>query len=171
MDFAQAGFGIVGKNFKVLDDAAECLDFDLCSAGPLAGNNGTSFNPQHLQHLGNLTPSNLQEYYEKAAFFASSSLYEPFGLAVLEAAGHGTPLVLSDIPTFRELWDGAAYFVEENTASAWSRALQDLMNSPEQRTALGQQALSRSISYSVENMVAKTHALHARLNAAKVCAA
>jgi hypothetical protein len=35
---------------------------------------------------------------------------EPFGLAVLEAAQAGCPLVLSDLPGFRELWDGAALF-------------------------------------------------------------
>ena len=37
--------------------------------------------------------------------------FEPFGLAVLEAARAGCALVLSDIATFRELWDGAALFV------------------------------------------------------------
>jgi glycosyltransferase involved in cell wall biosynthesis len=36
------------------------------------------------------------------------SLYEPFGLAVAEAARAARPLVLSDIPTFRELWGDAA---------------------------------------------------------------
>ena len=44
-----------------------------------------------------------------------TALYEPFGLAVLEAAQAGCALVLSDIPTFRELWDGAALFVAAAT--------------------------------------------------------
>ena len=42
--------------------------------------------------------------------------YEPFGLAVLEAAQAGMRLVLSDIPSFRELWDGAATFVASRRA-------------------------------------------------------
>ncbi len=49
--------------------------------------------------------------------FVSTSLYEPFGLAVLEAAQAGCPLVLSDIATFRELWDGAAIFFPPGDAS------------------------------------------------------
>ena len=46
--------------------------------------------------------------------------YEPFGLAVLEAAQAGCALVLSDIPTFRELWNGAAQFVPPGDDAARS---------------------------------------------------
>ena len=53
----------------------------------------------------------------RAAIFVSSSVYEPFGLAVLEAAGSGAALVLSDIPTFRELWDEAALFAPPGDAA------------------------------------------------------
>ena len=48
-------------------------------------------------------------------------VYEPFGLAVLEAAGAGAALVLADIPTFRELWDDAALFVAADDAAALRR--------------------------------------------------
>ena len=63
---------------------------------------------QHYQELA--------EHYDTAILptrpiFVSVSRYEPFGLAVLEAAHAGCALVLSDIPTFRELWQGAASFV------------------------------------------------------------
>ena len=54
----------------------------------------------------------------RTAVFVSPALYEPFGLAVLEAAQAGCALVLSDIPTFRELWDGVALFVAPVIARA-----------------------------------------------------
>ncbi len=64
--------------------------------------------------------------YAAATVFASMARYEPFGLAVLEAAQAGMRLVLSDIPTFRELWDGAAIFVGDEAGTCprhWMHAL------------------------------------------------
>ena len=46
----------------------------------------------------------------------STALHEFQGLAVLEAASAGCALVLSDIPTFRELWDGATHREERYAA-------------------------------------------------------
>ena len=58
--------------------------------------------------------------------------YEPFGLAVLEAAQAGCALVLADIPTFRELWDGAAVFVPaDDAAGASPPRSQALLDAPE----------------------------------------
>ena len=60
--------------------------------------------------------------YARATVFVSLARYEPFGLAVLEAARAGCALVLSDIPTFRELWDGAAIFVDPRRGRAAAAA-------------------------------------------------
>ena len=46
-----------------------------------------------------------------AAIYALPARYEPFRLEVLEAAAPGCALVLGDIASLRELWDGAALFV------------------------------------------------------------
>ena len=58
----------------------------------------------------------------RCPIFVSAARYEPFGLAVLEAAQAGCALVLSDIPTFRELWDGAALFVPRRRRPRPSRS-------------------------------------------------
>ena len=78
--------------------------------------------------------SSLANWYAKASVFASVSRYEPFGLAVLEAAQAGCALVLSDIPTFRELWDGAALFVPPEDPVALAEALRNtLQDDPSER--------------------------------------
>ena len=99
-----------GKNVAALDRAAEHLPFKICAAGPLTGPNGASVEFDRLDWLGILDAAGLQDMMARTAVFVSPALYEPFGLAVLEAAQAGCALVLSDIPTFRELWDGAALF-------------------------------------------------------------
>ena len=53
----------------------------------------------------------VDDWFSRATVYAAPSLYEPFGLAPLQAALHGCALVLSDIGSFRELWDGCAEFV------------------------------------------------------------
>lgn len=64
----------------------------------------------------------------RAAIYAAPSQYEPFGLAPLEAALSRCALVASDIPSLRELWEGAAIFFRNNDAEALRLAL-ELLNS------------------------------------------
>ena len=58
----------------------------------------------------------------QAAIFVAPALYEPFGLGVLEARARGCALVLVHIPTFRELWDGAALFADPRDDEALAQA-------------------------------------------------
>jgi glycosyltransferase involved in cell wall biosynthesis len=95
-----------------------------------------------------------------AAIFAAPSVYEPFGLAVLEAAQLGTPLVLADNATFRELWTGAAVFVDPHDHVAWATTLRTVLDAPDYCAELGIHALSRSKMYSAKAMVASTLAIH-----------
>ena len=69
-----------------------------------------------MKWLGNLPNADLLGVMRKAGIFVSPALYEPFGLTILEAAASGCALVLADIPSLRELWDGAALFVDPRNA-------------------------------------------------------
>lgn len=62
----------------------------------------------------------------RAGIYAATSQYEPFGLAPLEAALSRCAIVASDIPSFRELWDGAAIFFRNNDSESLLQALQTL---------------------------------------------
>jgi glycogen synthase len=66
----------------------------------------------------------------RAAIYAAPSRYEPFGLAPLEAALSGCAVVASDLPSFRELWEGAAVFFRNNDAGELRQALELLMGDP-----------------------------------------
>jgi glycosyltransferase involved in cell wall biosynthesis len=50
-----------------------------------------------------------------ASAFVFPSTKEGFGLAAMEAAAAGVPLVTSDLPVFRELFDGVAWFASDLT--------------------------------------------------------
>ena len=69
---------------------------------------------------------------------------------MLEAAQAGCALVLSDIPTFRELWDGVAEFVPPRDAEALAVTLDRLASDPHQRRRLGEAARRRSRRFTPE---------------------
>jgi glycosyltransferase involved in cell wall biosynthesis len=141
-----------GKNVATLDAAAARLQVPFQAAGATRGPNGASIALQHLEHLGDLSESRLAGLYAARPVFASAALYEPFGLSVLEAGQAGCALVLSDIPTHREIWNGAAIFVPARDADAFARAVDDVLADPDERQELGQLARSRAALYSPERM-------------------
>jgi glycosyltransferase involved in cell wall biosynthesis len=61
-----------------------------------------------LRYLGFVPDNNLQVLMRCARCFVFPSLYEGFGLPVLEAMASGVPVVASDISSLRELAGGAA---------------------------------------------------------------
>ena len=126
-----------GKNVRTLDRAAARIGVPFEAAGPLDGPNGASIRFESLATPGELTSRAIADKLASRPVFASAALYEPFGLAVLEAALAGCPLVLSDIPTFRELWGEAALFVDPRDDEGFARIITDLIESPDWRLGLG----------------------------------
>lgn len=141
-----------GKNFAAIDRVAEGLAVPLLAAGPLEGPNGARIEARHAKALGRLSDQDIAHYLSAQPIFVSAARYEPFGLAVLEAAQAGCALVLSDIPTFRELWEGAAVFVSQGDDQAIARAIERLAHNDGARQALGAAAKMRSDLYSLEAM-------------------
>ncbi len=66
----------------------------------------------------------------RASIFALPARYEPFGLLPLEAALSGCALVLGDIPSLREVWGDAAWFVPPDDRDALTAAIGSLIASP-----------------------------------------
>ena len=96
------------------------------------------------------------------AIFVSASRYEPFGLAVLEAAQAGAALVLSDIETFRELWDGAALFFPAGDARALAGLLGRLQSEQSLRRQFAARARVRAGHWSASRMIAATLGVYAQ---------
>jgi glycosyltransferase involved in cell wall biosynthesis len=141
------------KNIETLDAAAARIDWPAQAAGSVSGPRGERVTARHLQLLGTLGAGEMAERLGRAPIHVSLALYEPFGLSVLEAASAGAALVLSDIPTFRELWEGAALFVGPRDAEDVARAVNGLIADPGLRRRLGADAARRASLYSLERQV------------------
>jgi glycosyltransferase involved in cell wall biosynthesis len=95
----------------------------------------------------------LLETMRRASILASPAVYEPFGLTVLEAAAAGCALVLSDIQSFRELWDGAALFAEPRDPAEWQATLTYLTRNDALRKDLQKRAAQRAQCYPLKATV------------------
>jgi len=104
----------------------------------------------------------------EAEIFCAPALYEPFGLAVLEAATCGAALVLSTAPSFLELWDTAARFVEPDDVEGLAGTLLDLIRDPLARARLQGAARERAAAYSRARMTEAYLGLYAELAAGQL---
>lgn len=159
-----------GKNLATLAQAAPRLDWPIRVAGSVSDPDGVNraITPERVIYLGTLTHSALLAAMDSAAIFTAPSLYEPFGLSVLEAAARGCALVLSDIETFRELWGDAALFVDPRDPRALEHALQELSRNDGLRTALQRAARIRSRRYCRAQMLSGYRAAYSGITRAIV---
>lgn len=142
------------KNAALLDALAAQIDVPVHALGPTRGPNGEMVELAHLCAHGELCDGAVGTWLSRRPIHVSASLYEPFGLGVLEAAGAGCALVLSDIPTFRELWDGCATFCPPRDAAAFASAVRSLLEDGEKRALRAAKAEARARHFTREAFAA-----------------
>ena len=148
------------KGLDALDRAAAEIAWPVAIAGDAGGRSA-----RHARLLGVLARDELRARMGQAAIFAHPASYEPFGLVVAEAALAGCALVLGDIPSLRELWDGAALFVAPGDAAALAGACERLIADGGLRRSLAERARRRAASYGAARMAASYVDLYQRLHA------
>lgn len=141
-----------GKGATTLAQAAGLTRHPIFAAGPVAGS-GAVAKAGAVRWLGEFAHDEVRNWMAEASVFVSPALYEPFGLAVLEAAHAGAALVLSDIPSFRELWDGCAEFVPPRDAKGVAAAIDRLFQDDARRHALVDAAQLRAGRFTVARQV------------------
>jgi len=126
--------------------------------------------PSNVALSGAKSQDELRELYARAAIYAATSRYEPFGLAPLEAALSGCALVLNDNPVFHELWDGGGVFFERNNARDLARQVERLRRDSGLRQAYAERGYEAArLEFTAARMVDEyQHAYEEISSAAKV---
>ncbi len=112
-------------------------------------------------HFAGFAPAQeLPLWYSAAEVFVYPSLYEGFGLPVLEAMACGTPVITSDCSSLPEVVGSAGVTVSPTDRLALAEALRQLLDDEERRAALGEQGRLRAARFSWERAAAETVAVY-----------
>lgn len=164
----------IGRQWDQGKNAALLLQRDMPAPVCVVGSDqhpeshGRAFDQAHgsgpVRFVGQQDESHLSRLLADAAIYAATSCYEPFGLAPVEAAFSRCAIVASDIPSFRELWDGAAIFFRNKDADSLARTLELLMYEHGLLRSYGNLALLRARErFSADRMVSEYLDLYSSL--------
>ena len=106
--------------------------------------------------LDTIAREDLVTLIQAAGGLIQPSIYEGFGLPVLEATACGCPVVASDIAPLREITASTAVLFPAGDFDALARALRDFVRSSGLRQSLGEQGLSRAQDFSWDHCARET---------------
>ncbi len=140
------------KNLGALAAVSLQLDWPVYIAGENRAPDGDKVDCSGVCTLGRLSPVELADWYARASIYVMPAYYEPFGLTVLEAALSGCALVLGDISSLRENWDGAAVFIAPDDSAEMKRVLNTLIENREYRDNMASLARTRAADFTPQRM-------------------
>ena len=103
---------------------------------------------ENVVHVGFVDSKDAAAFYQHASLFVMPSIYEGFGMPILEAMASKTPTLVSDIKVFRELSDNASqYFAVSNPVSL-RNGIVSILNDTKKQELLIESGLKRALSFS-----------------------
>ncbi|MCR4278117.1 MAG: glycosyltransferase family 4 protein [Candidatus Berkelbacteria bacterium] len=158
------------KNVRLLLDAFVLISKEKKRVNlVLGGRNGYGFEmiqekiknlPKEIRSRifqpGHLPRYDMIRYLQHATILAFPSLYEGFGLSVLEALACGLPVVCSDNSSLPEVTGDAAILLPPSNPLAWASAFSRILNTPELATKMRQAAIKQAENFSWQTAAEKT---------------
>lgn len=109
-----------------------------------------------IRELGYVSDPDLPFLLNMAEAFLFPSLYEGFGIPVLEAMGCGVPVICSRIASLPEVALHSALFFDPRNEESFIAALESFMNEPDLRFDLKRKGLERVKVFSWERCARQT---------------
>lgn len=160
-----------GKNIKTVIEAF----FNLRNQGELEGKKlviigKDGFNSQVIYDFVNASPfkdevvftgylkdDDLPKYYAGASIMLYLSLFEGFGLPVLEAMSCGTPVICSNTSCFPEIVEELDVMVDPMDVKATEAKIQQILSTSEYYDEISQKCYGKSLKYSWEESAKVYH--------------
>lgn len=112
-----------------------------------------------IQHV-NPSDEGLADYYKHACCFVFPSLYEGFGIPILEAFACRCPVVCSNTGSFPEIAGDAAVYFDPGNIDSVQDALRRIIERGDLRENLIRKGRERNGKYSWERTAQMTHELY-----------
>lgn len=152
------------KNLRMLVDAWRSVRDETGAALILAGSIRRDFGPIEpepgLELLGPVDESALPELYSSALACLYPSLYEGFGLPVLEAMKSGAPVITSRDAAIAEVAGDAALRLDAADSVAWAGAMRHAAADEDWRKAMSEKATARAAQFTWESTARRTREIY-----------
>lgn len=113
-----------------------------------------------LRLAGLVKDEELAALYNGATLYVHPSLYEGFGLPVLEAMRCGAAVIAGSASSLPEVVGDAGVLFDPEDAGALAQAIEELRNDPGRRREQGQRALAQAASFRPEDLGRETLAAY-----------
>ncbi|WP_426519820.1 glycosyltransferase family 4 protein [Diaminobutyricibacter sp. McL0618] len=101
----------------------------------------------NVRLLGWVPDDELERLYSEASLVVFPTLFEGFGLPVLEAMAHGCPVVCSNLPVLREIGGSAAVYIDPASATGLAHTIRRLLDDPAKRAELSELGRERAAGF------------------------
>ncbi|MFA9517437.1 glycosyltransferase family 4 protein [Halopenitus sp. H-Gu1] len=113
-----------------------------------------------VRRLGFVSEPQLTWLYDAAALFVFPSLYEGFGLPILEAMSRGTPVITSDCGAMAEISGNAAHLVSPTDPGTIADGIEYVLDDTEYRQAISQQGKHHAADFTWSRTARQTAELY-----------
>jgi len=141
---ARRHFGGASALSLVLAGVDRGVTLGLCAMSAEAGM------PDAVVALGPVSERRIRALYRGAVALVYPSLYEGFGLPLIEAMASGTPVIASHAASIPEVLGGAGYLLDPRDGAAWRDALIRIVNDESFRDDLRARGLARAATFTWE---------------------
>jgi glycosyltransferase involved in cell wall biosynthesis len=116
-----------------------------------------------VRFLGHIPLDDLVSIYNLADAMAFTSLYEGFGLPVIEAMACGTPVVTSPLGSLKEVAGDAAEYIDPTQIDSIADGLRRVLCVPEYAADLRRRGIARAAQFSWSRVAAETRHIYERV--------
>lgn len=155
----QKGIEYLLESVRYVTNEIQHVKFLIAGDGPILGSLKSMSNflaiSDNVEFLGFTPRDRLLELYRLSDIFVSTSIYEPFGLVILEAMASGTPIVAFSIGGIKEIVRDSVdgFLVSPCRVDLLSKSMVKILSNPQLKLKCGNSARKRALEYGWKNVV------------------
>lgn len=111
---------------------------------------------QKIHLTGYMESEDVARHLAHAKAFVFPSLYEGFGIPILEAMAVGCPVICSDTPALAEIGQGVATILPPDSSLSWAAAIQRVIDDEKLAQTMREKGIARAKEYSWKKTAERT---------------
>ena len=116
-----------------------------------------------VKFLSGLSDLEVRCAYKLCSLFVFPSCYEGFGIPILEAMAAERPMVLSNIPVFREITQGRGVYFDHHDTEGMALAIEKILSSSSEQARLVEYGKKRVQAFSFQRLAGQLEVLYKTL--------